>query len=69
MDELELKGNWNQFKGRLKSAFGGLTDDDLLYEEGKDNELWGRLQEKTGKTRDELIRFLRGEPPREETRY
>lgn len=60
MDELELKGKWNQFKGRLQAAYGGLTDEDLKYEEGRDTELFGRIQEKTGKTRDEIIKFLKG---------
>ena len=61
MDELELKGKWNQFKGRLQAAYGGLTDEDLTYEEGRDKELFGRIQEKTGKTRDEIIKFLKGD--------
>jgi len=61
MDKLEVKGNWNIWKGKLKQAYGDLTDDDLKYEEGKDDELWGRIQNKTGKTRDQLIRWLRGE--------
>ena len=60
MDDLEVKGNWNIWKGKLKQAYGDLTDDDLKHEEGKDNELWGRIQNKTGKTRDQLIKWLRG---------
>jgi len=64
MDKLEVKGNWNIWKGKLKQAYGDLTDDDLKYEEGKDDELWGRIQNKTGKTRDQLIRWLRGEDTR-----
>ncbi len=59
MDKLELKGNWNQLKGKVKQAYGDLTDDDLKYEEGKDDELLGRLQEKTGKTREGVIEWLR----------
>lgn len=59
MDKLELKGGWNQLKGKVKQAYADLTDDDLKYEEGKDDELYGRLQEKTGKTRDEVIQWLR----------
>lgn len=54
MDDLRIKGNWNQIKGKLKQAYADLTDDDLTYTEGKEDELLGRLQEKTGKTRDEL---------------
>ena len=59
MDRLELKGKWNELKGKLKQAHGDLTDDDLTYEEGKEDELYGRLQSKTGKTRDQVIEWLR----------
>jgi uncharacterized protein YjbJ (UPF0337 family) len=59
MDKLELKGKWNQIKGKVKQEYADLTDDDLRYEEGKDVELLGRLQEKTGKTKDNLIEWLR----------
>lgn len=56
----ELKGNWNEIKGKLKQEFASLTDDDLLFTEGKKDELIGRLQQKLGKTKDE-IRQLIGE--------
>ncbi len=59
MDGLELKGRWNEIKGKLKQHYADLTDDDLLYEEGKDDEFLGRLQKKTGKTRDELVDFIK----------
>jgi uncharacterized protein YjbJ (UPF0337 family) len=59
MDKLELKGKWNVIKGKIKQAYGDLTDDDLRYEEGKDDELLGRLQEKTGKAKDELVEWIR----------
>lgn len=59
MDKLELKGKWNEWKGKIKQASADLTDDDLKYEEGKDEELLGRLQQKLGKTRDEVIEWLR----------
>ncbi len=52
--EDKLKGNWNQIKGKLKSSFGELTDDDLTYAEGKEDELIGRIQEKTGKTKEKI---------------
>jgi uncharacterized protein YjbJ (UPF0337 family) len=48
--ELSLKGNWNIVKGKLKQAYGDLTDDDFTYVEGQDNELVGRLQKRLGKT-------------------
>ncbi len=50
----EIKGNWEQFKGKLKQKYADLTDDDLLYEEGKEQEMWGKLQEKLGKTEKEI---------------
>ena len=59
MDKLELKGKWNEMKGKVKQAHADLTDDDLKYEEGKDDELLGRLQQKLGKTRDEVIDWLK----------
>ncbi len=55
---LDLKGNWNQLKGKVKQAYGDLTEDDLKHEEGKDDELLGKLQTKTGKTRDEVVKWL-----------
>ena len=59
MDKLELKGNWNELKGKVKQAHANLTDDDLQYEDGKDDELLGRLQKKLGKTRDEVVTWLK----------
>ncbi len=59
MDNLELKGNWNVMKGKIKQAHANLTDDDLKYEEGKDDELLGRLQTKLGKGRDELVKWIK----------
>ena len=50
----EIEGNWNQLKGKLKQKFADLTDDDLLYEEGKEDEMWGKLQQKLGKTEKEI---------------
>jgi len=54
MNELTIKGNWNQLKGKLKQKYSDLTDDDLTFVEGKEDELLGRLQEKLGKTKDEI---------------
>ncbi len=50
----ELEGNWNEMKGKLKQKYADLTDDDLMYEEGKEDEMWGRLQQKIGKTQKEI---------------
>ena len=55
MDKLQLKGKWNQLKGAVKQEWADLTDDDLLYVEGKEDELLGRIQEKTGKAKGELL--------------
>jgi uncharacterized protein YjbJ (UPF0337 family) len=54
MTNLQLKGTWNEVKGKLKQKYGQLTDDDLRFAEGKDDELLGRLQQKLGKTKEEL---------------
>lgn len=54
MGNLRIKGNWNEVKGKLKQKYGDLTDDDLKYADGKEDELLGKLQKKTGKTKDEL---------------
>ncbi len=52
--KLNLKGTWNDVKGKAKQEYADLTDDDLLYEEGKDDELVGRIQKKIGKTKEEV---------------
>jgi len=60
MSELtdKIRGNWNIAKGKLKQEFASLTDDDLAYEEGKEEELIGRLEVKLGKTKEEIKNFL-----------
>ena len=50
----EIKGKWNELKGKLKQEYGDLTDDDLTYEEGKEDEMWGKLQQKIGKPKKEI---------------
>jgi uncharacterized protein YjbJ (UPF0337 family) len=59
MDKLEIKGRWNELKGKIKQANANLNDDDLQYEDGKDDEFLGRLQQKLGKTRDEVVHWLK----------
>ena len=54
----ELEGNWNEIKGKLKQKFAVLTDSDLLYVEGKKDELLGRLQVKLGKSKEELHKLI-----------
>jgi uncharacterized protein YjbJ (UPF0337 family) len=58
MNDLTIEGNWNQVKGKLKQEYSDLTDDDLKFQEGKEDELYGRLQEKLGKTKDEIKEMI-----------
>ena len=58
MNTTELKGNWNEVKGKLKKQFAELTDNDLMFEEGQKDEMLGKLQIKLGKTKEELTKFL-----------
>ena len=59
MNKLELKGDWNIVKGRLKQRFAKLTDNDLCYTEGQEDELVGRIQKRLGETREEIERIVR----------
>lgn len=52
--QLEIKGSWNEVKGKLKQKYGQLTDDDLSFTEGKGDELLGRLQQKLGRSKEDL---------------
>lgn len=61
MNTTKLKGNWNVAKGKLKQKYGNLTDNDLTFLEGREDEMLGRIQQKTGASRDELDRYLRDE--------
>jgi uncharacterized protein YjbJ (UPF0337 family) len=58
VNELTFKGEWNEVKGKLKQKYGELTDDDLSYQEGREDELLGRLQKKLGKGKDEIQRII-----------
>jgi len=58
MNKLNIKGNWNEIAGKLKQKYANLTDDDLLYAEGKEEELLGKLQKKLGKTKDEIHKLF-----------
>lgn len=59
MNTLQLKGNWNILKGKLKQKYANLTDDDLQYLEGKEEELIGRIQKRTGQTKEQVEKALR----------
>ena len=54
MTKLEIKGSWNEVTGKLKQKYAHLTDDDLLFAKGKEDELLGRLQKKLGRTKEEI---------------
>jgi uncharacterized protein YjbJ (UPF0337 family) len=54
MTTLQIKGDWNVIKGKLKQKYAKLTDDDLRYEEGCEDELLGRMQKVTGETRETI---------------
>ena len=54
MNKLKMRGSWNEVKGKLKQKYADLTDDDLMFAEGKEDELFGRLQKKLGKSKDEI---------------
>ena len=58
MNKTEVKGNWNEQKGKLKQKFAVLTDNDLMYAEGKQDEMFGKLQIKLGKSREELHKII-----------
>jgi uncharacterized protein YjbJ (UPF0337 family) len=60
MNTTEVKGNWNEQKGKLKQAFATLTDDDLMFADGKKDEMLGNIQKKLGKTKEDLHRVMNG---------
>lgn len=58
MNNKKVEGNWNEQKGKLKQAFAELTDNDLMFEEGKKDEMLGRIQIKVGKSKDEFKKIM-----------
>jgi uncharacterized protein YjbJ (UPF0337 family) len=54
MDKLKIKGIWNELKGKLKQEYAELTDNDLQYAEGKEDELLGKIQQKVGETKEQI---------------
>lgn len=54
----KLKGNWNEIKGKMKQEYAQLTDNDLMYQEGKEDEWLGEIQQKVGKTKEEVKDFI-----------
>jgi uncharacterized protein YjbJ (UPF0337 family) len=59
MTTLEIKGDWNIIKGKLTQKWAKLTDDDLQYVEGKHDELFGRIQKRTGETREAVEKAIK----------
>jgi len=58
MNKLQIKGQWSEVSGKLKQKYANLTDDDLLFAEGKEEELLGRLQQKLGKTKEQIRELI-----------
>jgi uncharacterized protein YjbJ (UPF0337 family) len=58
MEKQTIKGSWNEMKGKLKQKYAQLTDDDLMYDEGQADEFYGRLQQKLGKTKEDIKREI-----------
>jgi uncharacterized protein YjbJ (UPF0337 family) len=58
MEKMIIKGDWNVLKGKLKQLYGSLTDDDLIYIKGKEEELVGRIQKKIGKTKQHVRELI-----------
>jgi uncharacterized protein YjbJ (UPF0337 family) len=58
MNKLQIKGSWNELKGKIKQQYGNLTDDDLVFSEGKEDELLGRLEKKLGKSKDQVRQMI-----------
>ena len=58
MTNLEIKGDWNITKGKLKQKWGNLTNNDLRYADGKYDELLGRIQKRTGESREAVEKAL-----------
>jgi uncharacterized protein YjbJ (UPF0337 family) len=60
MNKEELTGKWNEQKGKLKQKYAFLTENDLIFEKGKEEEMYGNLQVKLGKTKEELRKIING---------
>jgi uncharacterized protein YjbJ (UPF0337 family) len=58
MNTLHIKGDWNIVKGKLKKKYAQLTDNDLRYEEGQEDELIGRIQKRTGDTKEAVEKYV-----------
>ncbi len=63
MNTLTIKGDWNITKGKLKQKWANLTDDDLKFVEGQEDELLGRIQKRTGQTKDAVVKAIQDVDP------
>jgi len=54
----KIKGNWNEMKGKLKEEYAEMTDNDLVYQEGQEDQLIGKLQQKMGKTKEQVTEWI-----------
>ncbi|MDB6018374.1 MAG: ral stress protein CsbD [Pedosphaera sp.] len=59
MNKLEIKGDWNITKGKIKQKWATLTDDDLQFALGREEELIGRIQKRTGENREAVEKALK----------
>lgn len=59
MNKLTIKGDWNVAKGKLKQKWAQLTDDDLAFRQGQEDELLGRIQKRTGESREAVEKYVR----------
>ena len=57
-DEIVMHGSWEDIKAQLRNNYDDLTDEDLDYQHGGESELFGRLQRKLGKTKDEIVHLI-----------
>jgi uncharacterized protein YjbJ (UPF0337 family) len=58
MNKNKVEGNWHEQKGKLLQKFASLTENDMMFAEGKKEEMFGRLEIKLGKTKEELKRII-----------
>ena len=58
MNTTVVKGNWEELKGKLKQKFANLTDNDLMFSEGKEEEMLGKVQTRLGKTNEEVRKMM-----------
>lgn len=58
MNAIENDRNWEEQKMELKLKFAVLTDNDLLFENGRKEEMFKKLQSRLGKSKEELQKII-----------